>query len=145
MLCSRGIGIRRCPLAVCAAVATPVKRGSGIRSAAFAPPWAVKRGAGIRSAAEAEMPVVAVAVSRGAGIRNAVIHAIGFLAGLQHILVAQYRQMLGNIALGSTNRLDDILDTHLLITDDAKNLEAQGMRNGLQRPRRSLDMFLLVQ
>ena len=52
--------------------------------------------------------------------------------------------MLGNIALRSTNRRNDVLHTNLHIANDAQDLQAQRVRNRLQRPGCRLDMFLLV-
>ena len=52
--------------------------------------------------------------------------------------------MLGNVALRSTNRVDDLLHASILIANDTEDLQAQGMRDRLQRPCCLFDVLLLV-
>jgi len=50
--------------------------------------------------------------------------------------------MLGNIALGRSDTLDDFLNADFLIAQDAENLEPQRVRHSLERTRGSLDIFI---
>ena len=43
------------------------------------------------------------------GITHPVVDPVGILTRSQDTLISQYRQMLGNVALGGTNLFDDIL------------------------------------
>ncbi|MPN10074.1 hypothetical protein SDC9_157367 [bioreactor metagenome] len=52
--------------------------------------------------------------------------------------------MLGDVALGRSHGLDDVLDADFAVADDAQNLQAQRVRHGLQGARRLLDMLFLV-
>ena len=58
--------------------------------------------------------------------------------------VTENSQMLGDIALRRSHGIDDLLDTSFLIPQDAKNFQAQRMRNRLEGTRRKLNMLLLV-
>jgi len=51
--------------------------------------------------------------------------------------------MLGNIALGRSDTLDDFLNADFLIAQDAENLESQRVRHSLERTRGSLDIFIV--
>lgn len=52
--------------------------------------------------------------------------------------------MLGDIALRCPHHVDDLLHAGLTATDNAQDFQAQGMRDGLQRVRRHLNVFLLI-
>jgi hypothetical protein len=78
-------------------------------------------------------------------IGDAIVNAIGVLAGLQDALVAEYAQMLGDVALGGSDRVDDVLNTDFLVADDAEDLQPQRMGNRLERPGGSLDVLLLIE
>jgi len=51
--------------------------------------------------------------------------------------------MLGNIALRRADGVDNVLDAGFFGTDNAQDLEPQGMRDRLQGPRSGLDVLLL--
>jgi len=50
--------------------------------------------------------------------------------------------MLGNIALGCTDMVDDVLDADFSVTQGAKDLETQRMRHGFQRAGSLLDILI---
>jgi len=77
-------------------------------------------------------------------VAHAIEHPIGILAGQQHALVPENRQVLGNVALGGADRFDDVLNAHLIVTKHAQDLQPERVGNGLQCPRRGFDMFFLV-
>ena len=81
---------------------------------------------------------------KGACIPDTIINTIGLLARQQYALVPQNRQMLRDIALRRTDRIDNLLHTGLLVANHAQYLEAQGMRNRLERTRCLFDMLLFV-
>ncbi len=81
---------------------------------------------------------------QGAGIADAVEHAVGVLAGAQHTFVTHDGQMLGNIALGCTNLLDDVLHADFFVTENAEDLQTQRMRHRLHCPRRLFDLLVLI-
>ena len=52
--------------------------------------------------------------------------------------------MLRDVALRSTDGIDDFLHAGFLIAEHAQNLQPQLMRNGFQGPRGHFNMFLFV-
>jgi len=83
--------------------------------------------------------------AQGSGITYTVIDPVGILARGQNPLIAKYRKMLGDIALGCANIFDNTLNTDLLVTQCAQNFEPQWMRHGLERSRCTLDVFIAGQ
>jgi len=81
---------------------------------------------------------------QGALIAHPVINAIGVLARHQHAFFPQDGQMLGDIALRSTDCLDDVLDTCLVFAKHAQDFQAQRVGDGFQRTGGQLDVLLLV-
>lgn len=61
--------------------------------------------------------------AQGARVADAVVDAVGILAGRQYAFVTQYRQVLGNIALRCTYVLYNVLHADFLITQGAKDLQ----------------------
>lgn len=59
-----------------------------------------------------------------AGVTDAVKHAVGILARTQNALVAEDGEMLGNIALRSTDAVNDVLHADFAVAEDAQNFEA---------------------
>lgn len=78
----------------------------------------------------------------GARVTHAVKDSIGVLARHEDTLVTQNGQMLGNVALRSTDRVNNVLDAHFFRPDDAEDLQAQGMGNRLQRPGSNFNLVL---
>ena len=52
--------------------------------------------------------------------------------------------MLRDVALGSTDRFDDVLHANLAVTEHAKDLQAQRVSDGLQCARGGLDVLVLL-
>jgi len=50
--------------------------------------------------------------------------------------------MLGNIALGRTDMVNDVLDADFSVAQGAKDLETQWMRHGFQRAGSLLDILI---
>lgn len=65
--------------------------------------------------------------AQSARIADAVKNAIGVLAGCKNALVAQNRQMLGYVALGSTYMFDNILNADFPIAQGAKYFKPERM------------------
>ena len=68
---------------------------------------------------------------QSAQIANAVINSVRVLACSQNALVAQYRKMLRNIALGCAYLIYDLLDADLLIAQHTQYFKPQRMRDSL--------------
>jgi hypothetical protein len=81
---------------------------------------------------------------QGSGVADTIEDTISILAREQHPFFTQDCQMLRDIALRGTHRLDNLLHASLLITHYAQNFQAQRMRYRLQRTCRLLDMLLLI-
>ncbi|CAI06678.1 hypothetical protein ebA1053 [Aromatoleum aromaticum EbN1] len=77
-------------------------------------------------------------------VADTVIDAIRILSGLQHPLVPEDRQVLGDVALRGADRLHDFLDADFALAEDAQDLEPQRVCNRLEGTSGSLDVFVLV-
>jgi hypothetical protein len=77
-------------------------------------------------------------------VTDSIENPIGILACQQDIFFPKNGQVLRNVALRRTNRINDFLHTGFLITQDAKNLEPQRMSNRLEGTSSGFDVLLLV-
>lgn len=76
--------------------------------------------------------------------KDAVVHTVGVLARLQDALVAQDGEVLRDVALRCAHRLDDVLHALFATAEHAQDLEAQGVRDCLERARGRFDVLMLV-
>jgi len=81
---------------------------------------------------------------QGAFVADAVVHTVGVLARLQYPLVAQDGEVLRDVALRCAHRLDDVLHALFATAEHAQDLEAQGVRDCLERARGRFDVLMLV-
>src|SRR5687767_7184674 len=79
-----------------------------------------------------------------ARVLDAIEDLVGFLARLQQAVVAQDREVLGDVALRGADRVDDLQHRELLVADQAKDLEPQGMGHRLHRLARLADVLALA-
>jgi len=66
---------------------------------------------------------------QGAAIADAIIYAVGILAGCEDALVAQNGEVLRDVALRGTDTLDNILYADLLVTKGAQDFQPQRVRH----------------
>lgn len=77
-------------------------------------------------------------------VADAVKDPVGILARQQNAFLAQDGEMLRYVALRRADGIDDILNACLLVAQDAQYLQTQRMRDGFERSRGRLDVFLLL-
>jgi hypothetical protein len=65
-------------------------------------------------------------------VSDPVIHPVGVLSGEQNAFVTQNGQVLGYVALGCADGLDNVLYTDLTFSDDTQDLEPERMGDGLE-------------
>ena len=70
-----------------------------------------------------------------ARIPDGIEHPVAFLARQQQTTIAQQLQMLGDIRLGTSERLVDVLHTGRPLTEKAENAQTHGMPHGLDDAR----------
>jgi hypothetical protein len=61
--------------------------------------------------------------SQSPGVPHAIIDSISVLARCQYALVAQYGQVLGDVALRGADIFDYVLHAHFIIAEGAQNLQ----------------------
>src|SRR5690606_1443811 len=67
-------------------------------------------------------------------VADPIIHLVGILARGEYSLVPKDRKVLGDVALGSADDVDQVLDAGLLHAGkDAQDLEPQRVAHGLER------------
>ena len=76
-------------------------------------------------------------------IGDAIKNPVGIFARLQYAFVSQDTQVLGDIALRGTDGLNNVLHTDLVRPQNTKNLQAQRVRNRLERPCGGFNLFLV--
>ncbi|CRI64901.1 conserved hypothetical protein [Thiocapsa sp. KS1] len=62
---------------------------------------------------------------QGSPVADPVVDAVRILARGENPLVAEDRQVLGDIALGGPDMVHDLLDADLLVTQGAEDLQPQ--------------------
>ena len=85
---------------------------------------------GVRRVSSAQKTSRINTISCRAFVADAVIDSVGVLARLQHTLVAQDGEMLGDVALRGAHRVDDVPHAFFAAAEHAtEDLGAQGMRD----------------
>src|SRR5438552_14669917 len=75
-------------------------------------------------------------------VAHGIIHVIGILSRTEDALFPEDRQVLRDVALGSPDRLDDVLYAQLMLAKDAQDFQPQRMSDGPHCAGHFLDLLL---
>ena len=81
---------------------------------------------------------------QGPVVADSVEDPVGIFSGIQDAFVAQYRQVLGNIALGGAHLFHYVLDADLIAAQCAQDFQPQWVRHGFEGARRSFNIFVAL-
>lgn len=80
---------------------------------------------------------------QGAWVTDPIVNPVGILAGKENLFVAKDCKVLGDVALGSADCVNNVLDAGFFTPDHAKDLETKWVGNRLQCPCGSFNMALI--